>query len=164
MAYGSISAAKPGLIYGLKYEVETKLVGSGGEFAFGDPVFVDQADEDTAYPGDSTDVSLAFLGVAIITQKSTIDEAGGYAEYESMNVLTRGRVWVTVPDVITDIANMPAYVIVDQTDPDYGKFTSVSLGNYPTGGYFRTNPNAGHLAVVELNGLNAGVLGAVTVP
>lgn len=154
-AYGSISTAKKGLIFGLDYEIESKTVPSGEDIEFGEPVFVDEGEEDYGYPGDDDDASLVFLGVAVISQKSLVSDASlEYNAYEVMNVLKRGQVWVSVPSGISDTANKKAYVIHDQDDSDYGKFTTTSGSNYDCNCYFRSDPTSDNLARVEVRGLN----------
>lgn len=154
-AYGSINTAKKGLIYGLDYDIESKVVPSGEDIAFGEPVFVDTGEEDIGYPGDDNDASLVFLGVAVISQKSLSDSADlEYDAYEVANVLKRGQVWVEVPSGISDTANQKAYIIHDQTDGDYGKFTTTSGSNYDPDLYFRSDPTSDNLARVEVRGMN----------
>ena len=157
-AYGSIDEALAGLIYGLVYENETRSVQDGDEFDFGDPVFTDEGDETNAYPGDTNDESLVFQGVALRSQRSFVESEGAYTEYDAMNVMIRGMVWVEVPEDEGNVAHMPVYVIVDQTDSDYNKFTHVATNNYPTGAFFETNPNTDNLAVIRLNGPYAGTI------
>jgi hypothetical protein len=151
-AYGSISNAKAGLIYGIDYNIETLIVASGDSFDFGDPVFVDEADAEKAHAGDNGDDSLKFAGVAVISQRSFADNQGDYPAYDVINVLREGKVWVTVPSGVSSTANKKAYVIHNSSDGDYEKFTTTSGSNYDCGGYFRTNPTS-NLAVVEVRGL-----------
>lgn len=152
-AYSYLSGARAGLVYGLNTEIETKIVGSGVTVDFGDPVFVDEAVEDTGYLGDSTDSSLKFLGVAIISQRSFVTSEGEYPAYDAMNVLTEGEVWVPVASGVTACANKAAYAVNVTTADDYNKFgISTTSGIYATAvGYFRSNPNSESLALVQLS-------------
>jgi len=152
-AYGSIDQAKAGFVYGLDHNIETRVVPSGTTFAFGDPVFVDEGDEAKAYKADSNDASLKFLGVAIVSQRSFNDSQGEYVAYDTMNVLTRGEVYVTVPSGLSSIANKSAYVIDDQSNDDYEKFTTTAAGNYDCGCYFKSNPNSDNLVRIEVRGM-----------
>ena len=151
-AYGNQDPSIAGTPFGADYDIETKVVPSGVTFEFGEPVFVDAGVEDTGYAGDSTDASLKFLGVAIISHRSYDGSEDQYVEYQDMNVLTRGQIYVNVPSGLSAIANAPAYVIDDQTDADYNKFTTSNSGTYDIGGYFRSNASGG-IARVELRGL-----------
>jgi len=152
-AYGDMTVAKAGLIYGLDYEVESYVVPSGVTFDFGDPVFVDAGDENTAYKADSTDASLVFKGVAIISQRSFDSAQGDYPEYDSINVMVRGKVWVPVVSGVVSCANAKAYVAnVIATTSDYEKFTTSDSNSYDCGHYFRTNATGG-LAVLEVRGI-----------
>ena len=150
-AYGNLSKARAGLVYGLTSEIETKIVASGVTVEFGKPVFVDAGVEDYGYLGDSTDASLLFLGVAVISQRSFVASEGEYPAYDSMNVLTEGEVWVPAASGVT--ANAAAYVVNVTTSDDYGKFgISTTSGIYATAvGYFRSNADGG-LVLVELSG------------
>lgn len=146
-------SARAGLVFGIETDVESKVVASGATFEFGEPVFVDEGVEDIAYAGDSTDASLKFLGVAMISHRSYKDSEDQYVAFQEMNVLTEGEIYVPVASGITATANKPAYVVNLISDADYNKFTTTSGSNYEIGGYFRSNPNADGLARVELRGL-----------
>lgn len=146
-------SARAGLVFGIETDVEAKVVASGVTFEFGEPVFVDEGVEDIAYAGDSTDASLKFLGVAMISHRSYKDSEDQYVAFQEMNVLTEGEIYVPVASGITATANKLAYVVNLISDADYNKFTTTSGSNYDIGGYFRSNPNADGLARVELRGL-----------
>lgn len=146
-------SARAGLVFGIETDVESKVVASGVTIEFGEPVFVDEGVEDIAYAGDSTDASLKFLGVAMISHRSYKDSEDQYVAFQEMNVLTEGEIYVPVASGITATANKPAYVVNLISDADYNKFTTTSGSNYDIGGYFRSNPNADGLARVELRGL-----------
>lgn len=154
-AYGSQDSARAGLCYGVgDLEVETKVAASGVTFEFGEAVFVDSGVEDVAYAPDSTDTSLKFLGIAIISQQSYVDSEGNYPPYSSVNVLTEGEVYVQVASGLTTIANQPAYVLDVTTDGQYQKFTtdSTAADVYDIGCFFRSNASNG-LARIEVRGL-----------
>ena len=154
-AYGLIERAKAGLLDGLNKEIETMSVQDGDSFDFGDPIFAKEGAAGVAEVGDTTDDTLIFAGVALISQRSYVEEQGEYVEYTPMNVLSKGRVWVKVPSGLSSISNTPAYVNDDSTDVDYGKFTN-ETAYYHTGGFFRSEPIAvgsDYLAIVEVRGL-----------
>lgn len=152
-AYGTLDARIAGQLYGVDYDIETKVVPSGVSFAFGAPVFVDAGDENTAYAPDSTDASLKFLGVACISHRSYDGSEDEYVDFQDMNVVTRGEIYVAVASGLTNIANAAAYVIDDAGEADFGKFTTANVeGSYSTGGYFRSNVEGG-LARLQLRGI-----------
>lgn len=138
--YGLMDAAQPGLVDGLQRNVRTLAVQEDDTFNFGDPVFIEIGDEVNAFVGDNANGALAFAGVAIISHRSIKDAQGEYSEFDAMNVLEAGDVWVRVPSDLENVANSVAYVIDDPTDEHYGYFTNVEGTNFPTGGHFRTNP------------------------
>jgi hypothetical protein len=148
--------ARAGMVFGLATDVENLVVASGLTFEFGEAVFVDAGDEDSAYKPDSTDSSLVFLGVSIINHRCTRDTEEQYLEYREMDVLVEGEVYVPVASGITNVlcANKKAYVTHGIVDANYKKFTTSANGTYDIGGYFRSNANADGLARVELRGLN----------
>lgn len=157
-AYGSIDTAKAGMIDGLIYEIESLTVQDGETFDFGDPVFVQEGDEVNAHQGDNGSFDLVFAGIAVISQRSFVDNEGDYPEYDRLNCLSKGRAWAKVVSGLSGIANQAAYVVDDATSDDYGLFTNVDT-NYPTGGFFRSEPvevGDDELAIVEVRGLYDG--------
>lgn len=152
-AYGSLDYARAGLVFGLDTEIETKIAASGVTFAFGDPVFVLNGDENTGYAGDSDLATLKFLGVAMISQRSFVGSEGEYPPFDVMNVVSKGEVYVPVASGLTTIANQAAYVYDDDTDAQYGLFTTLnSAATYGPVGYFRSNVSGG-LARVQIDGI-----------
>ena len=155
-AYEGIELATPGLIDGLNKEIETFIVQEDDTFDFGDPVFAEEGGGNLAELGDDSNSALVFAGVAIISQRSFVESQSEYPEFDSVNVLSKGRVWVKVVEGLSGITNKPAYVIVDSADGDYGEFTDVD-SNYGTGGWFRSEPitvGSDTLAIIEVQGLN----------
>lgn len=139
-AYGSMDYARAGLAFGLDHEIETRIAASGVTFEFGDPVYVKNGDEDTGFAGDSDLATLKFLGVAAISQRSFVASEGEYPPFDAMNVLSEGEVYVTVASGLTTIANQAAYVYDDDTNAQYGLFTTLnSAATYGPVGYFRSN-------------------------
>lgn len=148
-AYGNLDPVKAGMFEGMETSIET--LPAGIDFEFGDPVFVDEG-ASVAIAPDSTDVSRHFAGVAAISHRSYKDSEGKYIANDLVNVARGDKIWVPVIAGETGITNKLAYVEDDTTSPDYKKFTSVSTGNYATGGIFRSEIVNG-LALVELRGL-----------
>lgn len=156
--YGLMDVAKPGLTDGLQRNVRTLAVQEGDAFNFGDPVFVEEGDEVNAFVGDNANAVLKFAGVAIISHRATKDTQDEYSEFDALNCLEAGDVWVKVPSGLTIVAQTPAYVVDDPADADYGLFTNVEGTNFPTGGHFRTNPitvGSDTLAVLRVAGAHA---------
>jgi len=152
-AYGEMEPALAGLLDGLSgHVISTKTVPEDGSFEFGDPVFVKADDDVYGYEADSTDGDLMFNGVAIRSPRSTRTTEGQYDEFDQVNVVERGRVWVPIVSGVTGICHRPAYV-VDAAGATQKQYTKTSAGNYPTGGIFRSEPVDG-LAILELQGIN----------
>lgn len=101
-----------------------------------------------------------FVGISLFThaQQQGIDQSAAkgeqfstgaeYRDGDTVNVLRRGRVYVTVTASVS--AGDDAYVDVE-TGGEEGQFTNVSTDNLATGGVFRTDADSGELAVVEVN-------------
>jgi hypothetical protein len=151
-AYGSQDGSIAGMMFGTLGDIETKVVASGVTFEFGEAVFVDSGDENTAYEPDSTDGSLKFIGVAPISHRSYDGSEDQYIAFSDMNVLTKGQIYVAVASGLTTIANSAAYVINVTGNAQYKKFSTSSSNAYDIGGYFRSNVVDG-LARLELRGL-----------
>lgn len=86
-----------------------------------------------------------FYGVAVHEHVP----AGKYEQYDPVNIMRKGRIYVPVG--VTIVIDTLAYV-----DVATAKFTNVSAGNVATGGYFRSSRvyDAGatyNLAVLEIN-------------
>ena len=95
-----------------------------------------------------------FHGVALYVNKSTVDATGGYIADESINVLSKGFVWVYASGAVN--AGEKAYVIY-QTSATRGQFTNSSSSTYPVNGYFRSNTSGAGLVLVELFGIYDGI-------
>jgi hypothetical protein len=142
------------MVFGVMTDVENLVVPSGVVFEFGEAVFVDVGDEESAYKPDSNDASLVFAGVSIINHRSTSETVEQYLGFREMDVLRVGEVYVPVASGITSCANAKAYVVHGIVDANYKMFTTSSNGTYNIGAYFRSNVADG-LARVELTrGLN----------
>jgi hypothetical protein len=89
------------------------------------------------------DVDSEFLGVAKREQN-----VSGMAEAtSSVNILTKGTIWVEVTEDVS--INDVAYAHTGT-----GNFCKTAAGNLPAGGVFRTTTSTGQLAILELNNPN----------
>ena len=150
--YGNQGGNLAGMTVGIDLDIESKVVASGAEFSFGEGVFVDEGDADTAFEADVTDTSLKFLGVAVISHRSYDGSEDKYIGCQEINVLSKGMIYVPVSSGLSAIANLPAYLTHSKVDANYGNFTTSSASTYDIGGYFRSNVADG-VALVELRGL-----------
>lgn len=93
-----------------------------------------------------------FMGIATHTHKSTVAMAAGasnYAQYDAVNVLSKGQIWVEAASTVDD--KDAAYVVYlsGSTQED---ITDVSTNNYDIGGYFRSSYSGG-FAILEVRGM-----------
>jgi len=92
-----------------------------------------------------------FLGIALFTQVAArVDSVGYYVENDSLNVLTRGQIWVNASAAVN--ANTAAYVIWDGTSANQKTFTGTSTNNYDVNCRFRKTTTVAGLVLVEVNG------------
>ena len=92
-----------------------------------------------------------FLGIALFTQVAAgVDSVGYYVANDSLNILTRGQIWVLAAAAVN--ANTAAYVIWDGTSANQKKFTGTATDNYDVGCRFRKTTTAAGLTIVEVNG------------
>lgn len=137
--YGKLDAVRAGMLDGLEHGYESRV--ADAVIQFGDPVMYDVGDEKTAYAPDSTDTSLKFGGVAVLSQRAYIDSKGEYPIGDQVSVCNEGEIWVRVPDALTGCANKPAHVIDLISDGDYKKFTDTAGANtYDNVAVFKGNP------------------------
>lgn len=87
--------------------------------------------------------SQVFLGAAVFVQKLPT----GYTQYEPVNILTKGRIWVTATKAVE--AQEVAYV--DNASTDISTFTNGTYG-VAVGGVYRSNASAAGLAILEVTG------------
>jgi len=90
-----------------------------------------------------------FLGVSVITHKAYTDSVGYYVQYDAVNVMEYGELYVNTAAAVN--ANTDAYVVWNLTS-DQGKFTATSTNNYAVGCKFKSTITAAGLAVVEVRG------------
>lgn len=128
-----------------------------GTVPFGYGVVAGTADNQVEVAGDDGD---DFVGISLFchTRPQGIDQSAAkgeqfstgaeYRDGDTVNVLRRGRVYVTVTANVS--AGDDAYVDV-LTSGEEGQFTNVSTDNLAINGIFRTSADSGELAVVEVN-------------
>ena len=141
-AYDKMDLAMQGLLYGFDNQVESFPCSEA--VTPGWPLY--------QTPGTPTSVHATyqsgdvFVGIAIASQRSTKNSVGTYEQYDDVNVLTKGKVWVTVSGAVST-APVAAYATSGKV------FTVTASGNYNIGAMFRTNQStSGGLAVLEVNG------------
>ncbi len=89
-----------------------------------------------------------FLGIAVFEHTSFNDSRGSYFQYDPMNVMTYGKIWVNSSIAVN--AHVDAYVIWQITNQK--KFTSVSTNNYDVKCKFRSTNTAAGLVLLEVRG------------
>ena len=141
-AYGSMDSAILGLQYGFDNDIES--FPASADVTPGRPVY--------QTPGTPTTVKSTyvngdvFVGVAVVSQRSNVADVGTYKQYEVVNVLTKGKVWVQAA-IAVSTAPVAAYA------NSAGLFTTTASGNYNVGAMFISNQaTVSGLAVVEVNG------------
>jgi hypothetical protein len=140
-AYGRMDEAILGLPYGLDFEVES--FPAAADITPGRPVYQTPGTPSTCKAAYSAgDV---FLGVAIARQWSTKDDVGTYKQYDIVNVLKKGSVWV---QVAAAVSTAPAKAYANAA----GLYSPTASGNYNGGALFRTNQTTvSGLALIEIN-------------
>lgn len=131
-----------GLLYGFDNDVES--FPASADVTPGRPVYQTPGTPGTVHPtyvnGD------VFVGIAIASQKANIADVGTYKQYEVVNVLTKGKVWVQAAAAVST-APVAAYAT------SAGLFSPTASGNYNVGGMFIQNQaTVSGLVVVEVNG------------
>lgn len=139
--YGRPDEAILGLPYGLDFLVESYPASE--DITPGRPVYqtpgTPSSCKGTYAAGD------VFIGVAINRQYSDNDSVGTYKQYDVVNVLKKGSIWVQVSAAVST-APAAAYAT------SAGLFTATASGNYNVGAMFRTNQaTVSGLAVVEID-------------
>ncbi len=141
-AYGTMDSAILGNLYGFDADIESYPCSAA--VTPGRPIY--------QTPGTVTTVHTAysagdvFLGVAVASQRADIASVGTYEQYEVVNVLSRGKIWVQAAAAVST-APVAAYAT------DAGLFSTTASGNYNVGAMFRTNQaTASGLIVLEVNG------------
>lgn len=141
-AYGTMDAAILGLPYGLDFTVET--FPAAADITAGRPVYQTPGTPGTVKPtyagGD------VFVGIALFDQRADVASVGTYKQYDVVNVLTRGQIYVQNA-IAVSTAPVAAYATSG------GLFTTVSGGNYNCNTMFRANQTTvSGLALIEVNG------------
>ena len=139
--YGRPDEAILGLPYGLDFLVESYP--ASADITPGRPVYQTPGTPSSCKGTyEEGDVS---IGVAINRQYSDNDSVGTYKQYDVVNVLKKGSIWVQVADAVST-APAAAYAT------SAGLFSATASGNYNVGALFRTNQaTVSGLAVVEID-------------
>lgn len=144
-AYGTMDSAILGLPYGLADDCQFESYPAAADITPGRPVY--------QTPGTVTSVHSTyaggdvFVGIAVANQMSHIADVGTYKQYDVVNIMTKGKIWVQVAAAVST-APVAAYA------NSSGLFTTTASGNYNGGCMFRTNQaTVSGLAVVEVNGI-----------
>lgn len=140
--YGTMGAAMLGLLYGFDNDVES--FPASADVTPGRPVYQTPGTPGTVHPtyvnGD------VFVGIAIASQRANIADVGTYKQYEVVNVLSKGKVWVQAAAAVST-APVAAYATAA------GLFSPTASGNYNVGGMFIGNQaTVSGLVVVEISG------------
>lgn len=141
-AYGTMDSALLGNLYGFDNDIESYP--ASADVTPGRPVYQTPGTPTTVHPtyvqGD------VFVGIAVTSQRANIADVGTYKQYEVVNVLTRGKVWVQVAAAVST-APVAGYAT------SAGLFSITASGNYNVGAMFRTNQaTISGLAVLEVTG------------
>jgi len=92
-----------------------------------------------------------FLGIAIARQFSDSDSVGTYDQYDMVNILKKGRIWVQASAAVS---TAPAKIYIAST----GLFTTSSGGNYDFNIMARSNQaTVSGLLLVEVDAPTAAV-------
>lgn len=147
-AYGSPAVAFAGLLDAASNIVESAIAKEA--IAFGAPVWGVLGEENTAYATNAA--GRAFLGIAVHVQKGSKTLGADTSKWdvaESVNILSKGRIWVLAEATVND--KDPAYAVTAGAGT-VGKFTDVATGNYNINSFFRGNVTDG-LALLEVRGM-----------
>lgn len=141
-AYGTMDSAILGLLYGFDNDIESYPCSA--DVTPGRPVYQTPGTPTTVHPtyvnGD------VFVGIAVASQRANVADVGTYKQYEVVNVLTNGKIWVQVAAAVST-APVAAYATAA------GLFSVTASGNYNVNAMFRTNQaTVSGLAVLEVNG------------
>ena len=140
--YGSMGSAMLGLLYGFDNDVES--FPASADVTPGRPVYQTPGTPGTVH---STYVNGdVFTGIAIASQRANIADVGTYKQYEVVNVLTEGKVWVQAAAAVST-APVAAYAT------SAGLFSPTASGNYNVGAMFIGNQaTVSGLVVIEVTG------------
>lgn len=141
-AYGTMEAAILGLPFGLDFEVES--FPAAAAITAGRPVYQTPGTPGSVHPTYvSGDV---FLGIALFDQRGSNATVGTYEQYDVVNVMTEGQIWVQAAAAVST-APVAAYAT------SAGLFSPTASGNYNGGCMFRGNQaTVSGLVLVEVNG------------
>jgi len=141
-AYDTMDTAILGLPYGLDFTVES--FPAAADITAGRPVY--------QTPGTPTTVKASysagdvFMGIALFDQRADVDSVGTYKQYDVVNVLTEGQIYVQA-GIAVSTAPVAAYA------NSSGQFSTTASGNYNCGTMFRANQTTiSGLVLIEVNG------------
>lgn len=103
----------------------------------------------------ATSTFAKFVGIAMSTAKSSnLSNARKYEAGDAINIVAKGKVWVTVAVAVSD--KQSAYAIIASTNRN--TFSNSSSSTYDVGGIFRSNrvvggTDVGNIAILEVRGL-----------
>ena len=141
-AYGNMDAAILGLPYGLDFTVES--FPAAADISAGRPVYQTPGTPTSVTP--TYTVGDVFVGIAMFNQRACNDAVGTYEQYDVVNVMTRGQIYVQAAAVVS---TAPAAAYAAST----GLFSPTASGNYNGGCMFRGNQaTVSGLVLVEVNG------------
>lgn len=138
--------ALPGMLATGDFSADTRNCETAAGIAFGVAVSQGSADMGAVIGGASAAV---FVGVTI-ADKSVPNDGGadGYNQYDSMGVMTRGRIWVTVGGDVTDGGDVTFAAAT-------GVLSSAATGASQfaiAGARWMTTATNGNLALLHLGG------------
>ena len=141
-AYGTMDSAVLGLPFGLDFACESYP--AVADITPGRPVY--QTPGTVGTVKGTYSAGDVFLGIAIANQMSHVGDVGTYKQYDVVNIMTKGKIWVQVAAAVST-APVAAYA------NSAGLFSITASGNYNGGAMFRTQQaTVSGLAVVELFG------------
>lgn len=142
-AYGLHDAAVVGQVINIADMVDSKIAQDAAGIAFGAPVFVKKGEDRNAYNTSTGGGTRYLLGVAILSQKEYAG-AAKYNQYDAVNVLRLGRLWVLTGNVTIQNGDAAYW------DATNSVWTNVSTSNFQTPYYFRSSTSSGGLAELDV--------------
>lgn len=141
-AYDVMDSAILGLPYGLDFTVES--FPAAADITAGRPVYQTPGTPTSVKPTYSAgDV---FVGIALFDQRADADSVGTYDQYDVVNVMTRGQIYVQAGAAVS---TAPAAAYANSS----GLFSPTASGNYNVNCMFRGNQTTvSGLVLVEVNG------------
>jgi hypothetical protein len=138
-----MDAGRPGLCVGSDWNADTGIVETAAGIGFGLGVSQGTSDKGVILGG----TRLGFRGITIRDVTLENQQLDKYAETQNAGILTRGKIWVTVPVAVA--AGDPVYMVAAT-----GVLSNASGGNVGpiNGARFASSAAINGLALVELSG------------